>query len=318
MACLTPRFDGTSTAGDVVAGVDLSGEAAVVTGASSGIGIEIARALASTGAVVTLAVRDVDAGRRVALQIAAATGNQAVEVQELDLTSLASVRAFVENWTTPLRILICNAGVMAPPETYTANGWELQFATNHMGHFALALGLHNSLAAAQAARIVSVSSSAHGLSPVVFDDLFFEKRPYEPMQAYGQSKTANVLFAVEASRRWVGDGIRANAVMPGGVWTNVQRFWQPEVLDAAKASALASGLTLKTPEQGAATAVFVATSPDLEGVGGRYFEDCHESEVVSEIVDGVYGVREYAVETSAAERLWELSLGLLTEARYFD
>jgi len=308
-------FDARSTAAEVVAGIDLTGRSAVVTGAASGSGVETARALAAAGAAVTLAVRDVDAARPVADDITATTGNTAVSVASLDLTDIASVDEFVAAWTGPLHILVNNAGVMTTPEAYTAPGWELQFATNHMGHFALALGLHDTLAADGSARIVSVSSSGHGDSPVVFDDLFFDRRPYDPGQAYGQSKTANVLFAVEATRRWAVDGITANALMPGGIWTNLQRHWDPDVLARTKEMVAASGMAAKTPEQGAATSVLLATSPALRGIGGRYFEDCHEAVVVPEIVDGISGVRDYALDPDAARRLWDVSLDLLTKAR---
>lgn len=308
MTRITTPFGATSTAAEVVDGVSLAGRAAVVTGAASGIGAETARALAMTGASVTLAVRDVSAGHRVADEIVRSTGNESVGVAHLDLADLASVDAFVDAWEGPLGVLVANAGVMMTPETYTDDGWELQFATNHLGHFALALGLHAALVADGAARIVSVSSSGHGSSPVVFDDLFFERRAYDPGLAYGQSKTANALFAVEASRRWAADGITANAVMPGGIFTNLQRHWDPEVLAATKRAA--AGLA-KTPEQGAATSVLLATSPLLDGVGGRYFEDCHEAEVVDEIRDGVHGVLPHALDPVAASRLWEVSLELL-------
>lgn len=315
MSGIDTGFGAASTAADVVAGIDLTGRAVIVTGAASGIGVETARALAVTGATVTLAVRDVDAGRRVAADIVATAGNPAVRVAELDLADLASVDAFVAAWTGPLHVLVANAGVMMTPETYTAPGWELQFATNHMGHFALALGLHDALAADGSARIVSVSSSGHGNSPVVFDDLFFDRRPYDAGRAYGQSKTANVLFAVEATRRWAADGITANALMPGGIWTNLQRHWDPDELARTKAMVAAAGMTAKTPEQGAATSVLLATAPALEGIGGRYFEDGHEAERVPEIVDGVSGVRDWALDPVAAARLWEVSLELLASAR---
>jgi len=308
-------FDATSTAAEVVAGIDLSGRSVVVTGAASGIGVETARALALTGADVTLAVRDVAAGGRVAADITATTGNRGVRAVALDLADLASVDAFAAAWRGPLHVLVANAGVMASPEAYTAHGWESQFAVNHLGHFALAIGLRAALAADGSARVVSVSSSGHGASPVVFDDLFFDRRPYDPMLAYGQSKTANVLFAVGVTNRWAADGITANAVMPGGIWTNLQRHWDPEVLAATKADVSARGLALKTPEQGAATSVLLATSPALAGVGGRYFEDCHEAAVVPEIVNGLHGVREYALDPVAAERLWAVSLELLAAAR---
>ena len=314
---ITTPFGATSTAAEVAAGVDLSGRCVIVTGAASGIGVETARALAETGAEVTLAVRDVEAGRRVAQDIVSKTGNEAVQVSELDLTDIASIDACVESWEGPLHVLVNNAGVMNTPEQYTAVGWELQFATNHMGHFALTTGLHDALAADGAARVVSVSSSGHGSSPVVFDDLFFDRREYDPALAYGQSKTANVLFAVELTRRWADAGVTANALMPGGIWTNLQRHWDPEELARMKArdASGAHGATSKTPEQGAATSVLLATSPKLAGIGGRYFDDCNEAEVVEEIVDGLHGVRSYALDAEAAERLWDVSLELLAATR---
>ena len=220
------------------------------------------------------------------------------------------MRAFTDAWRGPLHVLVNNGGVMMTPETRTPDGWELQFATNHLGHFALAVGLHDALAADGQARVVSVSSSGHGNSPVVFDDLSFRRRPYDPGLAYGQSKTAQVLFAVEATRRWARDGITANAVMPGGVWTNLQRHWDPAALAATKASTAAAGWVAKTPEQGAATSVLAAVSPLLAGVGGRYLEDCQEAEVVEAIVDGLHGVRAYAMDPAAAARLWDVSAAL--------
>ncbi|MBO0850573.1 MAG: SDR family NAD(P)-dependent oxidoreductase, partial [Pseudonocardia sp.] len=220
---ITTPFSAESTAAEVIAGVDLSDHRAVVTGGASGIGIETARALAGAGAEVTLAVRNMAAGERSAADIVESTGNKAVLLAELDLADQASVAAFVAGWDGPLHILVNNAGVMASPLMRTPRGWEMQFATNHLGHFALAIGLHDALAAAGGARIVSVSSSAHHRSPVVFSDIHFERREYDPWLAYGQSKTANVLFAVEATKRWAADGIRANALMPGGIRTNLQR-----------------------------------------------------------------------------------------------
>jgi NAD(P)-dependent dehydrogenase (short-subunit alcohol dehydrogenase family) len=311
MTLITTRFDINSTAAEVAEGINLKGRRAIVTGGASGIGIETARALASTGADVTLAVRDFAAGQTVARDIVASTGNTAVHVGLLDLTDRGSIKEFAESWWGPLHILVNNAGVMACPEAHTADGWELQFATNHLGHFALALGLQEALAVDGNARIVSVSSSAHGRSPVVFDDIHFEEREYEPWMAYGQSKTANVLFAVEATRRWAKDGIAANALMPGGIMTNLQRHTAPEVMEAWRESERKGEMTLKTPEQGAATSVLLATSPQLEGVGGRYFDDCNEAEVVPGDTVGRYGVRDYAVDPQNARRLWDASLAML-------
>ena len=205
-----------STADDVLAGTDLGGRRAVVTGAASGIGVETARALARAGAEVTLAVRDTTRGGAVADDIEATTGH-AVEVAELHLDDIASVHAFVAAWSGPLHVLVLNAGIMDTPLAYTTAGWESQLATNHLGHFALTTGLHEALVAAGSARVVSVASSGHGGSPFHFEDPFFLRRPYEPGLAYGQSKTANVLFAVEAARRWADDGIAVNALNPGRI-----------------------------------------------------------------------------------------------------
>jgi NAD(P)-dependent dehydrogenase (short-subunit alcohol dehydrogenase family) len=308
---ISTPFGFESTAAEVAAGIDLSGRRAVVTGGASGIGVETARALAGTGAEVTLAVRDARAGERTAAAIKATTGNDAVHVAPLDLADRASVRAFTDAWSGPLHVLVNNAGVMALPDLqHDADGWELQFATNHLGHFQLALGLHDALAADGAARIVSVSSGAHLRSPVVFDDVNFEHRPYEPMLAYGQSKTANVLFAVAATARWSGDGITANALMPGGIATNLQRHMPRDYIERAIADSHGR-LKLKTVEQGAATSVLLATSPVLEGIGGRYFEDCNEAPVTDDTEEAAAlrrGVARYALDPDNADRLWELSL----------
>lgn len=313
----TPRaiqtpFGFDSSAAEVIEGIDLAGKRAIVTGGSSGIGVETARALAGAGAEVTLAVRSTEAGKRTAADITATTGNDAIHVGRLDLADQASVAAFVSGWSGALELLINNAGVMALPELeLTPEGWEMQFATNHLGHFALALGLHDNLAASGDARIVSLSSRGHLRSPVVFDDVNFASRPYDPWLAYGQSKTANVLFAVEAARRWNEDGITANAVHPGAILeTNLSRHMDPEELANLRSSGL---FRYKTVEQGAATSVLVATSPKLEGIGGRYFEDCNEAHVLDSDAPATSttGVAAYALDSEAAERLWGLSLALL-------
>ena len=294
--------------------MDLGGKRAVVTGAASGIGVETARALAGAGAAVTVAVRKTADGERVAADIRSTTGREDVAVAPLELTDQASIDAFAAAWDGPLDILVNNAGVMAIQQlTRTDRGRELQFATNHLGHFALALGLHDALAAAGRARIVSLSSSGHLRSPVVFDDLDYAFRDYDPFGAYGQSKTANVLFAVEATRRWADDGITANAVMPGGIMTALQRHVGGSDYIGGAPSAPSRGRELKTPEQGAATSVLLATSPQLEGIGGRYFEDCNEARVVERRGEhGIAGVAPYALDPANAERLWEVSLELLS------
>ena len=305
-------FGFESTAAEVAAGVDLSGTRAIVTGAASGIGVETARALAGAGAEVTLAVRDTDAGARTAADIAATTGGAALHVERLDLSDRASVAAFAAAWDGPLHLLVNNAGVMAIQQlTRDGDGHEMQFSTNHLGHFALALGLHDALAADGAARIVSVSSSGHLRSPVVFDDIDYRFREYDPFGAYGQSKTANVLFAVGATARWADDGITANALMPGGIATNLQRHMDPDYI-RRRMEETDGRFRLKTVEQGAATTVLLATSPLLEGVGGRYFEDCNEAEVIAERhPDTTGGVAPYALDPDGADRLWEASLRML-------
>jgi NAD(P)-dependent dehydrogenase (short-subunit alcohol dehydrogenase family) len=309
---ITTPFGATSTAAEVVADIDLRGKRAIVTGGASGIGVETARELARAGAAVTLAVRNVETGARVASNITTSTGNEQVDVSELDLGGRESVAEFVADWEGPLDILVNNAGIMGLPELeLTAGGWELQFATNHIGHFALTLGLHDALAAAGAARIVSLSSRGHVRSPVVFEDINFSSRPYDPMLAYGQSKTANILFAVEATNRWAADGITANAVHPGTIAsTNLARHLDPEILKDLLSS---PQFRSKSPEQGAATSVLVATSPQLEGIGGRYFEDCNEAEPVDPAGEQLpaSGVAAYALDPDNARRLWELSLEIV-------
>jgi NAD(P)-dependent dehydrogenase (short-subunit alcohol dehydrogenase family) len=315
---ITTPFGFASTAAEVLAGIDLSERRAIVTGGGSGIGVETARALAGAGAAVTLAVRRTAEGEDVAADIRASTGNDDVAVAALELTDPASVAAFTTAWDEPLDILVNNAGVMAIQElTRTERGHEMQFATNHLGHFALALGLHDALATAGGARIVSVSSSGHLRSPVIFDDLHYAFRDYDPFGAYGQSKTANVLFAVEATRRWADDGITANALMPGGIATALQRHVGGEAyITQAVERMRGAGVSLKTVEQGAATSVLLAASPLLDGVGGRYFEDCNEAPVVERRgAVGSGGVAPYALDPANAERLWEVSLDLVADSR---
>ncbi|MET7375599.1 SDR family NAD(P)-dependent oxidoreductase [Micromonospora arida] len=314
---ITP-YAAASTATDVLADVDLTGRRAVVTGGASGIGLETARALAAAGAEVTLAVRDTTAGERAAADIAAGTTPGKVRVDHLDLADRASIDAFVAGWTGPLHILVNNAGVMALPElTRTAEGWEAQFAINHLGHAALTLGLHDALAAARGARIVVVSSSAHQQSPVVFDDIHFTARPYEAWSAYGQSKTATILFAVALARKWAADGITANALHPGSIMTNLQRHlddaqlrWVGALDEQGNRLGVPPGW--KTPQQGAATSVLLAASPEVEGVTGRYFEDANEAPVIAEPTDGRSGVLPYALDHQNAAALWDETLRLLT------
>jgi NAD(P)-dependent dehydrogenase (short-subunit alcohol dehydrogenase family) len=309
MSRITTPFDAESTAADVVAGIDLTGRRAIVTGGSSGIGVETARALAGAGAEVTLAVRDVAAGERTAKEI---TGR--VLVAPLDLADQRSVAAFVAAWRGPLHILVNNAGVMATPELRTHEGWELQFATNHLGHFALTTGLHDALAAAGGARVVVVSSVGHVNGEVLFDDLHFDRHPYDRWAAYGQAKTANVLFAVEAARRWAPDAIAVNALNPGRITsTNLSRHIGDVSAAPATFEPGSTDVSWKNVEQGAATSVLLAASPLVEGVTGRYFEDCAEA---GPHRPGVRrGVADHAVDPEKAARLWEVSVDLLAGAR---
>lgn len=298
MPLITTPFGFHSTASDVLRGVDLRGQRAIVTGGASGIGLETARALANAGAEVTLAVRRPEAAWVVAEELRAARQGD-VHVAALDLADLGSVRQFAAAWRGPLHMLVNNAGVMAIPELQTTSeGWELQLATNFLGHFALVKSLHDALKAAGGARVVSLSSSAQLLGPVVFDDLHFRFRAYEPFAAYAQAKTACVLMAVEATRRWQADGIVANAVHPGAIATNLQKHTGGLKTPVERR---------KTVEQGAATSVLLAASPLLAGVGGRYFEDCNEAPVVDRRPADFTGVAPYALDAANAQRLWELA-----------
>jgi NAD(P)-dependent dehydrogenase (short-subunit alcohol dehydrogenase family) len=302
-----PPFNFHSTAAQVVMGLSLKGKRVVITGASSGLGLETARVLASIGGEITLAVRDAEAGARAAESIARSTGNTAVNVMILDLGDRASIAAFVDAWTGPLNILINNAAVMALPTLeVTAEGWEKHFAINHLGHFALAKGLREALAAGSttefASRIVSVSSSAHFSSPVIFDDIHFRYRRYEPWLAYAQSKSANVLFAVEATRRWSAEGIFANAHTPGYIRTNLQRHLPPDFPEPRR---------VKTIEQGAANSALLAVYPLMERLGGEYLADCTPQAASSMRPDDLGGVAPYALDVENARRLWTLSEAML-------
>jgi NAD(P)-dependent dehydrogenase (short-subunit alcohol dehydrogenase family) len=315
---ITTRFDATSTADDVAADADLTSVRALVTGASSGIGLETARSLARAGAEVTLAVRNTDAGVEAAEDIAKSTGSDGVRVAALDLADRATVASFVESWNGPLHLLINNAGAITPALSRTAEGWELQFATNYLGHFALSLGLRSALAAGAGergeARIVSVSSTAHMRSPVVFDDIQFERRDYDPQAAYAQSKTADSLLAVEVTRRWAADGIVANAVNPGGVATGLQRHFTQKQKDYLAEAEAAGAFAYKTVEQGAATTLVAAVTPEFAHTGGHYLDDGREAHTVpndAELFENSHGVKQWAIDPDTAQKLWTVSLDLM-------
>lgn len=305
----TRRFGADSTTSEVLAGIDLRGTVALVTGASGGLGEETARALAEKGAHIVLTARNLTKGNAVADAIRASTGTDDVEVGELELSSLASIRAFAERFLERhhrLHILVNNAGVMACPFAKTADGFELQLGTNHVGHFLLTCLLFPALRQGAPSRVVSVSSRGHRASPVVFDDLHFATRPYDKWLAYGQSKTANVLFAVELERRVGGAGVHANAVHPGVIATELARHLVPEDLELLGKRMPRGQLRFKSVPAGAATSVYAATAPELEGRGGLYLEDCHVAEV-KDAEDATDGVKSYALDAGLARRLWTAS-----------
>jgi NAD(P)-dependent dehydrogenase (short-subunit alcohol dehydrogenase family) len=306
---IVTTFNKESTAAEVISGVNLDGKRVVITGASSGIGVETARALASANAEVVLAVRNPKAGSEVAQQIAESTGNSKISVEELELTSPGSITAFVDRWEGPIDILINNAGIMAAPLDRTPERWEMQLATNHIGHFALSVGLRPALAQAKGARVITLSSPAHIANPVNFDDLQWDTREYQTWAAYGEAKSANVLFAVHADNLWSDDGIRVNVLSPGSIWTGLQRFLGTEDLDRLRAAESSGAAVFKSPEQGAATSILVASSPQLEGVGGRYFEDCQEAGPNEPGTRS--GVAAHAVDPESAERLWKVTSELV-------
>jgi NAD(P)-dependent dehydrogenase (short-subunit alcohol dehydrogenase family) len=299
-------FGHDTTADDVLRGIDLQGKLAVVTGGYSGLGLETTRALARAGARVVVPARRPDAARE------ALAGIDGVEIDELDLGDLDSVRAFADRFLASGRsidILIDNAAIMASPETRVGPGWEAQFATNHLGHFALANRLWPALAADGGARVVSVSSTGHRRSDIRWDDLEF-RQGYDKWEAYGQAKTANVLFAVQLDALGKESGVRAFALHPGGILTPLQRHLTREEMIGygwidEDGNPLNPGF--KSPEQGAATQVWAATSPQLDGLGGVFCEDCEIAEVST---DDSPGVRPYAIDQASAARLWTLSAEL--------
>ena len=302
----TLPFTARTTAAQVLDGVDLTGRRMVVTGGASGLGAETVRVLARAGAEVTVAVREPSR----AAGLVAELPPGAVRVAALDLADLDSVAAFARTWQGPLDVLVANAGVMAVPERrVTAAGWELQLATNYLGHFALATALRGHLRAAGRSRLVVVSSGAHRDVPFHFADPQFEHRPYDRWTAYGQSKTADVLLAVGAAHRWAGDGVTANAVNPGWVMTGLQRHVDDATMKAMGAmdehGEIIEQPYSKTLAEGAAASVLLAGSPLALDLTGRYVEDNRVAPTVRPGDDQPGGVAAHAVDPEAAERLWE-------------
>jgi NAD(P)-dependent dehydrogenase (short-subunit alcohol dehydrogenase family) len=328
----TRSFGAKSTTDEVLADVDLSRKRVLVTGVSAGLGVETARALAAHGAQVVGAARDLDKAQRATEVVRAdASGDGGIELVELDLANLASVRACADKLVAdgrPFDLIINNAGVMATPFGKTADGFETQFGTNHLGHFVLTNRLGSLLRAGS--RVVELSSAGHRFADVDLEDPNFERSEYTPFGAYGRSKTANVLFAVEFDRRHKDRGVRAAAVHPGGIQTELGRHMTPELvqemIDSINAAQQASGgesFEWKTVPQGAATSVWAGAVAPAEAVGGRYCEDCHVAEVVDEgpisdspsgrgsLIRG--GVRRYAIDPERARALWALSEQMVGE-----
>jgi len=308
-------FGAFTDAATVVAGHDLNGKSAVVTGAATGIGVETARALAMAGAAVTLGVRNRAAGEAAAADINTSTGRNTTTVGPLDLSDLASVRAFAEEWgTAPLHLLINNAGVMACPLSYTADDLEMQLGTNHFGHYLLSVLLAPAMqnagqAQGRPARLVALTSIGHRRSGIDWDDPNYRTRAYDKWESYGQSKTANALFAVAFQARFKARGVTANSVMPGGIMTPLQRHLPREEQIAMgwidEAGNVAQGF--KTTSQGASTSVWAAVGPELEGIGGLYLENCAQAAPWTKETP-FSGVAPHALDPQSAERLWALSV----------
>jgi NAD(P)-dependent dehydrogenase (short-subunit alcohol dehydrogenase family) len=314
-------FGAQSTTDDVLDGVDLSGKRVLVTGVSAGLGVETARALAAHGAQVVGAARDLAKARTATEPVrAGAAKGGGLALVELDLASLASARACADALVAagkPFDIVIANAGVMATPFGRTADGFETQFGTNHLGHFVLV----NRIASLMrpGARLVNLSSAGHRFSDVDLDDPNFERTPYTEFGAYGRSKTANTLFAVEFDRRHKAGGVRAAAVHPGGIMTELGRYMTPEVTQAmidsinrATPAGDAPAFSWKTIPQGAATTVWAGVVAGADEVGGRYCEDCHVAQIEAN-PDVRGGVQPYALDPKRAQALWEKSEQLVGE-----
>ena len=305
-------YDENTTTDEVLDGIDLTGRLALVTGASAGLGVETSRALASHGATVVMAVRDVAKGERAADQIRTVVPQADLEVRQLDLGSLASIRAFGEGFRADhprLDLLINNAGVMAAPQARTTDGFDLQLGTNHLGHFLLTAQVLPALEAAAAAgsdvRIVNLSSGGHRRSGILWDDPHYRTRPYDKWEAYGQSKSANVLFTVALERRLSGKGIHSFAVHPGVIATELSRHLSQDDFKDLAARAPRGALRRKSTEAGAATSVWAATAPELAGQGGIYLEDVHIAEPA--VDGGTGGISAHAIDPEQAERLWSWS-----------
>ncbi len=311
-AKLGSGLDPKSEPSDILTGKDLTGKVAVVTGGYSGIGLETTRALAAAGAKVYVPVRNVD---KAAETLATIERGEVIPLP-MDLGDFASVRRFVAEMLeneSQIDLLINNAGIMACPEARIEGGWESQFGVNHLGHFVLTKGLLPALLAADSPRVVSLSSIGHRRGGVNFEDINFEKTPYEKWTAYAQAKTANALFALGLDMKYADQGLRAFSVHPGGIMTPLQRHLQNEEMvalgwldESGNLSELAAAL-FKSTTQGCTTTLWAATSDMLEGKGGLYCEDCDVAELADEDTPRYFGVAQWAVDPDLAVKLWELS-----------
>ena len=323
---VTNIFGATSATEDVLSGINLRGKRIFVTGVSAGLGVETARSLAAHGAHVVGAARDLKKAEAATAQVRkdAADNGGSFELVALDLASLKSVRACAEGLLKkgePFDVVIANAGVMATPFGHTADGFEMQFGTNHLGHFVLLNRIAPLIR--KGGRLINLASAGHRFSNVDLEDPNFVRTPYDPWVAYGRSKTANILFAVAFDRRHRGNGIRAAAVHPGGVRTELDRHLDPihiqkmiEQMNKQRASESKAPSQLKTIPQGAATSVWAAVVAPADEIGGRYCENCHVGRVVSDdvpITATSEGVRGYALDPKGAEALWKKSEEMVGE-----
>jgi NAD(P)-dependent dehydrogenase (short-subunit alcohol dehydrogenase family) len=317
-------FNAASTSEDVIKGIDLSGKTVIITGGYVGLGLETTKTLASAGAKVIVPARSREKAEKYL------EGVENVEIEEMDLMDIDSVNAFADRFLAkgePLHLLINNAGIMATPLNRDAHGNESQFATNHLGHFQLTNKLWSALKQANGARIVNLSSRGHHISPVIFEDVNFETREYDPFLAYGQSKTANVLFTISLDEKGKSDNIRAFAVHPGAILdTELSRSIPKDdpifqrYFDADGKPILDPFNGLKSIEQGAATQIWMATNPKLDGIGGVFGEDCEVAEITPQNsennndLDEILkrkGVMSYAIDKENADKLWALSEKLI-------
>jgi NAD(P)-dependent dehydrogenase (short-subunit alcohol dehydrogenase family) len=312
------RFDATSTTDQVIDGISLEGKLAVVTGASSGLGVETCRTLAAAGATVIMVARDMDKLEAVAQDLQRQLPGAQLHTQYMDLADLNSVRSAATEillYHPQIQLLINNAGVMACPLMRTAQGFEMQFGTNHLGHFLFTGLLSQALIDGAPGRVVNLSSEGHKFGRFNFEDPSYQHREYDKWQAYGESKTANILFTVALDLRTRERGVRAFAVHPGVIMTDLARHMQPEDLTALQARNPGGELKFKTLQQGAATTVWAASSPHLSGRGGIYLENCQIAPAAGPGRES--GVESYAVNAASAERLWTLSEELVGQSFEF-